>query len=145
MSTVASYLFQAPLNAPRLIADQIIAERIQERRKLLHLERRVVAEWIGVTPRQLYKYERGETSVSVGLLYQIASALGTSPEYFFNGLEEQAPAPLSPAQRLLFDLVCSLRKIERREHWEVLRDVIRNLTNRIAMANNRHAQPPLSR
>jgi len=131
VSTVASYLFQAPLNAPRLIADQIIAERIQERRKLLHLERRVVAEWIGVTPRQLYKYERGETSVSVGLLYQIASALGTSPEYFFNGLEEQAPAPLSPAQRLLFDLVCSLRKIERREHWEVLRDVIRNLTSRL--------------
>src|SRR5271169_1977151 len=117
----------------RPIVDQVVAKRIRERRRSLGLTQRVLAERIGVTAQQLHNYERCENSVSAGLLYEIPSALGTSPGYSFDGLVEQASPPLSPrGQRLLLDLVRSLHEIERKEHWGALRGLIRNLTSRIA-------------
>jgi transcriptional regulator with XRE-family HTH domain len=99
------------------IVDQLVAQRIRERRKSLRLTLRVLAERVGVSVQQLWKYERCENNISAGLLYKIASALHTSPEYFFESLEEQAPPPLPPRQRLILDLVRSLHKIERKDHW----------------------------
>src|SRR5271169_2645204 len=71
---------------------------------------------------------RCENGVSAGQLYEIARALRTTPEYFFDGLAEQASPLLPPRQRLLLDLVRSLRDVERKEHWRALRDLIRALT-----------------
>ena len=92
------------------------------------MTQRVLAERIGVTIHQVCKYEQCKNSFSAGRLYEIARALHTSPEYFFDGFEEQTLPPLPPAQRLLLELVRSLHKIERKTHREVLRDLVRALT-----------------
>jgi transcriptional regulator with XRE-family HTH domain len=123
------------MRSARPIVDQVVAKQIRERRRSLGFTRRLLAERIGVTAQQLHNYEQCENSVSAGLLYEIATALGTSPGYFFNGLEEPASSPLPPRQRLLFDLVRSLREIERKQHRVVLRDLVRALTSHIVTAN----------
>jgi transcriptional regulator with XRE-family HTH domain len=117
------------------IVDQLVATRIRERRKSLDLTLRVLAERVDVTVQQLWRYERCKNNVSAGLLYEIASALHTSPEYFFDSLVEQAPPPLPPRQRLMLDLVRSLHQIESKDHWGALRALVRALTTHTARAN----------
>ena len=51
-----------------------------------------MADRIGVTYQQVYKYEKGENCISVGCLHRIAQALGVGPGYFFEGLGAERPA-----------------------------------------------------
>src|SRR3954453_12518046 len=82
--------------------DRHVARRKRERRLALGLTQQQVAERIGVTYQQAYKYEKGENRISVGRLRRIAVALGVGPEYFFEGLGVGRPA--EPRERRMPEL-----------------------------------------
>jgi transcriptional regulator with XRE-family HTH domain len=52
--------------------DGRVGGRIRERRIMLGLTQQQLAEMIGVTYQQAYKYERGINRVSAGRLFEIA-------------------------------------------------------------------------
>jgi transcriptional regulator with XRE-family HTH domain len=52
----------------------------------LGLSQRQLAELIGVTDQQVWKYEHGTSRVSAGRLYEIARELGVPVEGFFRKL-----------------------------------------------------------
>jgi transcriptional regulator with XRE-family HTH domain len=70
----------------RPTVDQLIGMRIRERRAVRGLTRRELGGLVGITSTS--KYEQGIISISFSLLYEIARALGTPLEYFFEGLEQ---------------------------------------------------------
>ncbi len=67
--------------------DQHIGQRVRERRVVLGLSQSVLADGLGVTIQQLYKYEKGLDRIAAGRLYDCAELLGVPPAYFFEGLE----------------------------------------------------------
>ena len=95
---------------------------------MLGLSRRDLADRLDrVSQQTIYKYELGIASVSAALLHKIAGALGTSVDYFFDGLEtnEKVEAP-----REFLNLMRSLGEIKSEEHLEVISHVVRVLANR---------------
>ena len=70
---------------PSLI-DQTVGERIGKRRTDLEISQPELAEQVGVTDRQLQKYENGKNR-SAGRLYDIAKGLKISIAYFYEGLD----------------------------------------------------------
>ena len=77
-------------------ADQLIGNRITARRRELGLAAPVVAAFLGVSRRQQWMYERGETSLKAGDLFRLSEILGVSVDEFFRDFEtEQDTARLS--------------------------------------------------
>jgi transcriptional regulator with XRE-family HTH domain len=113
--------------------DANIGGRIRERRLLLGLSGRQLAEMIGVSTQQVHKYETATDRVSAGLLYLFAQALETPVTYFFEGLGGQQ-IPVSQRQRLLMEFVHNFREIQNKKHQQAIGDVIRLLVGRPAGA-----------
>jgi transcriptional regulator with XRE-family HTH domain len=67
--------------------DLEVARRIRRRRLELGLTQRDVAERLGVTNRQMHKYETGASRVSAGRLYQIVEVLGMEAVHLFAGVD----------------------------------------------------------
>ena len=67
--------------------DQRIGRRIHERRVVLGLNQTKLADGLGISFRQIQKYEKGANRMGAGLLYGCAELLDVPPEYFFEGLE----------------------------------------------------------
>jgi transcriptional regulator with XRE-family HTH domain len=67
--------------------DLAIGRRLRERRVMLGLTLRQVAEQVGITHQQLAKYERGANRLSAARLHQTARVLGADVGHFFEGLE----------------------------------------------------------
>lgn len=65
--------------------DLHIGNRIRERRLLLGLAQSDVSESLGLSLRQVQKYERGANRISAGRLYQLACLLQVDIDYFFGG------------------------------------------------------------
>lgn len=65
--------------------DKYIGARIRARRFELDVTQEKLAESLGVTFQAVQKYERGETRIASSRLVMVASALETSPSYFFDG------------------------------------------------------------
>ena len=65
--------------------DWHIGNRIRIRRVLLGMTMRELAEVLHITHAQLQYYESGSNRLSASTLYNIATALGLSIEYFFQG------------------------------------------------------------
>ena len=70
---------------PSLI-DQTVGERIGKRRTDLEISQPELAEQVGVTDRQLQKYENGKNR-SAGRLYDIAKGLKISIACFYEALD----------------------------------------------------------
>jgi transcriptional regulator with XRE-family HTH domain len=70
--------------------DAHVGARIRLRRKQLGMTQEALAKATGVTFQQCHKRERGENRVSVGALYDTASATGTPISWFF----EELPDPV---------------------------------------------------
>ncbi len=54
---------------------------------LLGLSQVALADGLGISFQQLYKYETGFNRISAGQLYGCAELLNVRPEYFFEGLD----------------------------------------------------------
>ena len=76
----------------------------RERRIMLGLTQRQMAEFIGVTYQQAHRYEKGINRIAAGRLYHIAEALGVEVGYFFEELGRDAALKATPQQRLLLEL-----------------------------------------
>ncbi|CAN7454667.1 helix-turn-helix transcriptional regulator [Phenylobacterium sp. LjRoot225] len=66
--------------------DQQVGLRIRMRRKELGFSQEKLAEALGLTFQQVQKYERAANRVSASKLFEIARALDTSVNYFFDGI-----------------------------------------------------------
>lgn len=78
------------MSKPSSSIDRHLGERIRQQRNLLGMSQEKMARSIGLTLRQLQKYENGEERVSAGHLQEFARILLVSPIFFFN--ENSAPA-----------------------------------------------------
>jgi transcriptional regulator with XRE-family HTH domain len=66
--------------------DRHVGLRIRMRRKELGVSQEKLADCIGLTFQQVQKYERAANRVSASKLWEMARALHTSVNYFYEGL-----------------------------------------------------------
>lgn len=73
------------------------AERLSDRRELLRLTRREVAEAVGTNETQIWRYETGKNEPTAEMIYKLTKKLDTTSDYLLGlseymevvGLEEQ--------------------------------------------------------
>lgn len=63
-----------------------IGKKIRELRLVRGMTQGDLGKLVGITFQQIQKYEKGINSVLVGRLYDLAIALGVTPEYFFSSI-----------------------------------------------------------
>lgn len=64
-----------------------IGEKLQQRRKDLKLRQSDLAKLLGVSPQQIFKYEKGVDRVSTEKLLELSRILSVPPNYFYPKLE----------------------------------------------------------
>ena len=103
----------------------MVGQRIRWRRRELKLSQEQLAELLKLTFQQVQKYEKGVNRVSAGRLFEIASVMGVSVNYFYDGAAEQLaedrnrvaeePAENGPRAPVLdgdtLDLIAAFQKI----------------------------------
>jgi transcriptional regulator with XRE-family HTH domain len=107
--------------------DRHVGARIRERRILLGLTQQQLAELIGVTYQQAHKYERGVNRVSAGRLFQIAKVLSVPMSYFYEGVGEGDPQPITPRERMVLEIARNFTGISNERHQEALSQLARAL------------------
>jgi transcriptional regulator with XRE-family HTH domain len=81
--------------------DRHVGRCMRERRILLGLSQQRLADLVGVTYQQAYKYEKGINRISAGRLFAIAGALGVDVGCFYKGLGGGPAEPPSAQRRAL--------------------------------------------
>ena len=85
--------------------DRHVGIKIRERRLMLGMTQRQMAELIGVTYQQAHKYEIGINRLTAGSLHRFAGALGVGVGYFYEGVGQAGDASgPTPGQRRLLEL-----------------------------------------
>ena len=107
--------------------DRHIGGRMRERRLMLGLTQQQLAELIGVSFQQMYKYERGTNRVSSGRLYVIGQVLGVDVGYFFEGIGGDETFRPTQEQRLLLELARNFMAIPHRRHQKEIVALVRAL------------------
>lgn len=69
--------------------DRVVGQRIRWRRRELKLSQEQLGELLHLTFQQVQKYEKGVNRVSAGRLFEIASVMGVTVNYFYDGVESQ--------------------------------------------------------
>ncbi|MGM4913050.1 helix-turn-helix domain-containing protein [Rhizobium sp. 768_B6_N1_8] len=72
--------------------DTYVGMRMRRRRQLLGMSQERLAEQIGVTFQQVQKYEKGINRIGASRLQKIAEVLRTSPAFFFEQDDSEAPS-----------------------------------------------------
>jgi len=117
--------------------DVHVGQRIRQRRTLLGMSQTQLGEALGVSFQQVQKTERGFNRVPAGRLPLLASVLGVSIPYFFEGVDatampvprrQGAPVVADPlARRETLELVRAYYRIEdpsvRRKFCDLIRAV----------------------
>jgi transcriptional regulator with XRE-family HTH domain len=116
-----------PRSAPA--ANRHIGMRIRERRTMLGLNQRELGELVGVTNKQVQRYEAGTNGVFAGLLHEIARELSAPLDYFFEGLE-QDERQLPLRQRMLLDVMRNLGEGHNQKYLEAISHLTRALAGR---------------
>jgi transcriptional regulator with XRE-family HTH domain len=114
--------------------DELVAQRVRERRLMLGLTQEQFGEMIGVSPQQALKYEYGTNSISAGRLYEIACALRTRIEYFFEGVDGKSAEQTRGHQRMLLNVLRNFGDIKNEEHREAISHLTRALAGRSRLA-----------
>ncbi len=94
----ASARSQAMVATP---VDRYVGFRIKARRQELGMTAGWLAEQMGVTRQQAEKYERGDTRISAGRLFEIATILGIDPGWFFKEMKDGRELPAESAVQSL--------------------------------------------
>ena len=109
--------------------DRYVGNRIRERRVMLGLSQQQMAQMIGVTYQQAYKYERGINRISAGRLFEISQVLRVPVGHFFDGLEgNKSDSDLSVRQRMCLELARNFTQIPDDRHREALSQMARALS-----------------
>jgi len=72
--------------------DQYVGARLRLRRKLLGYSQTHLADAVELTFQQIQKYENGKSRIGASRLWALAENLRVPITYFFDGLEQPAPA-----------------------------------------------------
>ncbi len=67
--------------------DEYVGKRLRQRRWLVGMTQQQLAEHVGIKFQQIQKYETGANRVSASRLWDIASTLDVSINFFFDGLQ----------------------------------------------------------
>jgi transcriptional regulator with XRE-family HTH domain len=118
---------RGPGRRPAEDIDRHVGARIRERRIMLGLTLHQMAELIGLTYQQAYKYEKGVNRVSSGRLYRIAQALDVDIGYFFERTGRDEASRPTQQQRLLLEFVRYFVAIPSRRHREEIVSLARAL------------------
>jgi transcriptional regulator with XRE-family HTH domain len=110
--------------------DDYVGQRIRERRRSLGLSCTALAERIGVSYQQAYKYERGKNRVSAGRLFEIACELETSLEYFYEGFDAANPQERPAHERMLLDITRHFSEIQNEKYQLAINQLTRALAGR---------------
>lgn len=70
--------------------DRHVGQRVKLARALAGVTQEKLGEAVGITFQQVQKYEKGVNRIGAGRLQQIADALGTTIDFFFEGGPGQA-------------------------------------------------------
>lgn len=68
--------------------DLHLGKRLRRRRRLLGLTQQQLALAVGIRFQQIQKYECGANRISAARLWQLAKALETPVNYFYDGLSD---------------------------------------------------------
>ena len=66
--------------------DEHVGKRLRQRRWLVGMTQQQLAEHVGIKFQQIQKYETGANRVSASRLWDIASTLDVSINFFFDGI-----------------------------------------------------------
>ena len=128
---------------PRAIAPQTephpvdihVGSKIKLRRKLVGLSQSSLAEHVGKTFQQFQKYETGKNRISASVLFQVAQALRTPIDYFFDiPTEEPEEAEHSGRARSINDFLRTAEGVElaslypRIKNYELRRRIVALIT-----------------
>ena len=69
--------------------DEHVGKRLRQRRWLVGMTQQQLAEHVGIKFQQIQKYETGANLVSASRLWDIASTLDVSINFFFDGLQAE--------------------------------------------------------
>ena len=69
--------------------DEHVGKRLRQRRWLVGMTQQQLAEHVGIKFQQIQKYETGANRVSASRLWDIASTLNVSINFFFDGLQAE--------------------------------------------------------
>ncbi len=109
--------------------DRHVGARMRERRIMLGLTQQQMAELIGVTYQQVYKYEKGINRIAAGRLCTIADALGVDVTFFFEGIDNDREFKPTPQQRMILELARNFISIPNRKHQDALCSLARALAS----------------
>ncbi|GEQ99363.1 hypothetical protein JCM17844_30000 [Iodidimonas gelatinilytica] len=70
--------------------DQYFAKKLKERRILLGLSQKQLAQTLGIRSQQIQNYEYGLSRITASTLYRLSKALHVSPDYFFTNANHAA-------------------------------------------------------
>ena len=73
--------------------DLHLGKRLRRRRRLLGLTQQQLADSVGIRFQQIQKYECGANRISAARLWQLAEALQSPVNYFYDGLAVGPDAP----------------------------------------------------
>jgi transcriptional regulator with XRE-family HTH domain len=107
--------------------DACVGARIRERRTDLGLTQCQLGEKIDLSTQQVLKYERGINRISAGRLYEMACALNTPIDYFYEGFDGKKARRLSAHQRRQLDMQRHLDEIHDEKQLEAISQLIRAL------------------
>jgi transcriptional regulator with XRE-family HTH domain len=106
-----------------------VGARIRERRIMLGLTQPQLAEVLGVTYQQLYKYEHGFNRVSAGRLFEIGRALSAPVGYFYEGIGEEGVRPVGQRERMRLEVAKNFADMTDERHQEALTALTRALAS----------------
>ena len=88
--------------------DRHVGARIRERRTMLGMTQRQLAELVGVSIQQMNKYERGDDRIAAGRLFIIAESLDVSISYLLRAWSKGSPGSRINSGALCSDLAAIL-------------------------------------
>jgi transcriptional regulator with XRE-family HTH domain len=129
MTKKRSQAAQAPRKANSL--DAYAGLRLRERRTILGLSQQDLGNLAGIAEQQVQKYEAGKDRICASRLFLMATALGVTIEWFFEGYQHSARGAAShrPAATLETDevkLLMSYRGISDKAQRSVVLKIARS-------------------
>ena len=115
--------------------DRHVGARMRLRRMELGFTQAALAARFGITFQAVQKYEAGRVRISASRLYEVARALGATPDFFFEGYgggeDEPAHEPSAPIGHDVAALLSGFARIGDPQLQAALRRLI------AALAGNR--------
>jgi transcriptional regulator with XRE-family HTH domain len=92
--------------------DVHVGKRIRHRRWMNGTTQQQLAEKVGIKFQQIQKYETGMNRVSASRLWDIASALGVTIDFFFEGLDAATASEATAAADMPGDILSDREALE---------------------------------